>query len=126
MAGEVRYRPNSVAVVTVSNFKEGLAWFNQKLGFETEYVIEEMPWAEVRTNVPGFNIGLGQGDDAGKPGGAVLSFVVEDIAAARKALEARGVAFDGAIMDTPGVVKLTDFHDPDGNHYMLAEVPNQG
>jgi predicted enzyme related to lactoylglutathione lyase len=83
-----------------------------------------MPWAEVLTNVPGFNIGVGQGPDAGQHGGAILSFVVEDIAAARRQLEAKGVAFDGDIMDTPGVVRLTDFHDPDGNRYMLAEVPS--
>jgi len=119
------YRPSVVAAITVSDFKRALAWFNDVLGFPTEYVVEGMPWGEVRTNVPGLTIGISQSDGAG-PGGAVLTFGVEDIAASRAQLEARGVAFDGPTDELPGMVKLANFHDADGNRYMLAEVLNQG
>jgi catechol 2,3-dioxygenase-like lactoylglutathione lyase family enzyme len=43
---------------------------------------------------------------------------VDDVAAARSALEARGVAFAGDILDT-GVCHMAFFTDPDGNDLML-------
>jgi predicted enzyme related to lactoylglutathione lyase len=43
---------------------------------------------------------------------------VDDVAAARAALEARGVTFAGDILDT-GVCHMAFFHDPDGNAFML-------
>jgi catechol 2,3-dioxygenase-like lactoylglutathione lyase family enzyme len=43
---------------------------------------------------------------------------VDDVAAARKELEAKGVAFTGEIFDT-GVCHMAFFSDPDGNNLML-------
>jgi catechol 2,3-dioxygenase-like lactoylglutathione lyase family enzyme len=43
---------------------------------------------------------------------------VEDVAEARKALEAKGVEFMGDILDT-GVCHMAFFTDPDGNDVML-------
>ena len=43
---------------------------------------------------------------------------VEDVEAARKELEAKGVEFIGEIMDT-GVCHMAFFTDPDGNDLML-------
>jgi catechol 2,3-dioxygenase-like lactoylglutathione lyase family enzyme len=43
---------------------------------------------------------------------------VEDVAAARKELEAKGVEFMGDILDT-GVCHMAFFTDPDGNDLML-------
>ncbi len=43
---------------------------------------------------------------------------VEDVAAARRALEEKGVEFLGEIMDT-GVCHMAFFADPDGNNLML-------
>ncbi len=43
---------------------------------------------------------------------------VEDMEAARVALESRGVAFSGDTMDT-GVCFMSHFRDPDGNALML-------
>jgi predicted enzyme related to lactoylglutathione lyase len=43
---------------------------------------------------------------------------VEDVAAARGELESRGVAFNGAILDT-SVCHMAFFADPDGNALML-------
>jgi len=43
---------------------------------------------------------------------------VEDVPAARAALEAKGVEFTGEILDT-GVCKMALFTDPDGNDLML-------
>ncbi len=43
---------------------------------------------------------------------------VDDVAAARKELEAKGVEFNGEILDT-GVCHMALFTDPDGNDLML-------
>jgi len=49
---------------------------------------------------------------------AGLALRVSDVAAARAELEAKGVAFEGEIVDT-GVCHMTFFEDPDGNKLML-------
>ncbi|HEY6112740.1 MAG TPA: VOC family protein, partial [Gaiellaceae bacterium] len=43
---------------------------------------------------------------------------VEDVAAARGELEAKGVQFDGETLDT-GVCHMAGFRDPDGNELTL-------
>jgi len=52
------------------------------------------------------------------PSPAGLALRVQDVAAARAALEAKGVEFDGETIDT-GVCHMAFFRDPDGNALML-------
>ena len=52
------------------------------------------------------------------PHTAMIALRVADVAAARTALEQRGVEFDGDIFDT-GVCHMAFFRDPDGNALML-------
>ena len=52
-----------------------------------------------------------------QPSGIALLHV-EDVAAARAELEAKGVQFDGETRDT-GVCHMADFRDPDGNVLVL-------
>ena len=47
-----------------------------------------------------------------------IALHVDDVAAARAALEARGVSFSGEILDT-GVCHMAFFKDPDGNSLLL-------
>ena len=49
---------------------------------------------------------------------AHLALNVDDVAAARAELEAKGVEFQGEILDT-GVCHMAFFTDPDGNDLML-------
>ena len=49
---------------------------------------------------------------------AHLALHVDDVAAARAELEAKGVEFMGDILDT-GVCHMAFFQDPDGNDLML-------
>lgn len=49
---------------------------------------------------------------------AHLALHVDDVAAARKELEAKGVTFFGDILDT-GACHMAFFTDPDGNDLML-------
>jgi len=51
----------------------------------------------------------------------VLNFgVLGDIEAARRALEVRGVVFEGPTVVIPGKVRLAAFKDPDGYRIRLA------
>ena len=52
------------------------------------------------------------------PSPAGIAIRVPDVAAARTDLEAKGVQFDGDIVDT-GVCHFAFFKDPDGNALML-------
>ena len=52
------------------------------------------------------------------PSPAGIAIRVPDVAAARADLEAKGVQFDGEIVDT-GVCHFAFFKDPDGNALML-------
>ena len=52
------------------------------------------------------------------PSPAGIAIRVPDVAAARGELEAKGVHFDGEIVDT-GVCHFAFFKDPDGNRLML-------
>jgi catechol 2,3-dioxygenase-like lactoylglutathione lyase family enzyme len=52
------------------------------------------------------------------PSEAGIAIRVPDVAAARAELEAKGVQFDGDIVDT-GVCHFAFFKDPDGNKLML-------
>ena len=52
------------------------------------------------------------------PSPAGIAIRVPDVAVARAALEAKGVEFDGEIVDT-GVCHFAFFKDPDGNTLML-------
>jgi predicted enzyme related to lactoylglutathione lyase len=52
------------------------------------------------------------------PNPNAIALHVDDVGEARAELEARGVAFEGEILDT-GVCHMGFFHDPDGNALML-------
>jgi predicted enzyme related to lactoylglutathione lyase len=52
-----------------------------------------------------------------QPNGIAL-LRVEDVAAARRELEAKGVEFVGETVDT-GVCHMATFRDPDGNELVL-------
>jgi catechol 2,3-dioxygenase-like lactoylglutathione lyase family enzyme len=52
------------------------------------------------------------------PSPAGIAIRVADVAASRAELEAKGVQFDGEIVDT-GVCHFAFFQDPDGNRLML-------
>ena len=58
------------------------------------------------------------GDTWSGPHSAHVALRVPDVAEARKELEAKGVVFEGDILDT-SVCHMAFFKDPDGNQLML-------
>lgn len=55
-----------------------------------------------------------------RPNTLPIAFRVDDIAAARAALEAKGIGFAADTLDT-GVCHMAFFEDPDGNALMLHQ-----
>lgn len=121
MGPTFRYRPELTCAIGVKDLAASLAWYLDKLGFEKVFEIPEHGWAEVKTSLAGVTIGLSQVEDPKVLGGATLVFGVEDIEAAKAELEAKGVRFDGGIMEIPGMVKLATFFDGDGHKFMFSQ-----
>ena len=95
-------------------------WYRDKLGFELLYHADEAGWSELQTMTTGVTLGLGEQAEPA-PGNTVPVFGIADIAAARAALEAAEVKFDGPTEVIEGMVSTATFYDPDGNALMLAQ-----
>lgn len=107
----------------VSDLDKALAWYQEMLGCELIYKVDEMGWAEVTSPVARVAIGLSQVERP-KTTGCVPVWAVADIDQARADLEARHVRFDGDTLTLPGMVRLATFFDPDGNAWMLSQSLN--
>ncbi len=105
----------------VKDRKASAAWYQKMLGFTFLYDVEHIGWCELATETPGVNIGLSQVESPKMGGGAVPTFGVVNLDAARAALEKQGVKFDGKTMTIPEMVKLATFFDLDGNAMMLFQ-----
>jgi catechol 2,3-dioxygenase-like lactoylglutathione lyase family enzyme len=95
-----------------------VAFYSEVLGLELSYRAGN-GWAEFRAGP--IRLALHGTDEAELPPGGTVVFRVEDLDAARWALEQRGVEFDGHEAEVPGVGRFATFHDPDGNPVQLIE-----
>lgn len=106
--------------LSVKDRHASAAWYADKLGFEVLYHVDEAGWSEMATMTDGVTLGLGEHTEPA-PGNCVPVFGIDDIEAARSALEGAGVKFDGPTDVVEGMVKTATFYDPDGNALMLAQ-----
>jgi catechol 2,3-dioxygenase-like lactoylglutathione lyase family enzyme len=95
-----------------------VAFYEGTLGLELVHRSGD-GWAEFRAGPVKLALHGIEGDDL--PAGGTIVFRVEDLDAARWALQQRGVAFDGHEAEVPGVGRFDTFHDPDGNPVQLIE-----
>jgi predicted enzyme related to lactoylglutathione lyase len=113
-----------VAFVHTDHLAELAAWFGDVIGLATRY--EDDHWIEFacedgsRFALDG--TGFARSEVEAQP--VVISFRVDDLAAAVATLSARGVAFypdaDRAIHDV-GPTLVASFRDPRGTWYQLAQ-----
>ena len=107
----------------VTDLARALEWYSDVLGFSVLHHVPENGWAELQTPVDRVRVGLTE-VEAMPPagGGAVLTFNVHNVDAARAYLETRDdVRFDGDSCTIEGWVRLATLYDPDGNVLMLAQ-----
>jgi catechol 2,3-dioxygenase-like lactoylglutathione lyase family enzyme len=119
--GPIAYAGHMTAAIGVTDMERSRSWFQDLLGFEPIYTLADWGWCELRTSIPGVNLGIGQEETVTPQGGATLTFGVTDIAAARAYLERNEVHFDGDTREIEGMVRLATFYDLDGNTFMLAQ-----
>ena len=107
----------------VTDLERAIAWYEGVLDFEVIHHVPEAGWAELQTPVEDVRVGLTAVEQMPAPGGgAVLTFNVRDVDAARTYLESlEDVRFDGDTCTIEGWVRLATVFDPDGNPLMLAQ-----
>jgi catechol 2,3-dioxygenase-like lactoylglutathione lyase family enzyme len=139
----VDYRLELV-LVPVSDVDRAKAFYTEKLGFSLDVDTQPTPeFRVVQMTPPGSacSITIGTGITDAEPGSyRGTHLVVTDIVAARDELVARGLEvsevrhFDRAVGEwQPGpdpergrYASFADFADPDGNTWVLQEVPEEG
>jgi predicted enzyme related to lactoylglutathione lyase len=120
------YTQDLLIQLAVSDLDHALEFYCETLGFELEERADELQWARVGLGIAGVTLGLGQQTNVEGSGSLSLNLGVADIDRARQCLESKGVVFAGPTITIPGVVRLADFADPDGNRIRLAaDIPPQ-
>ncbi len=115
------YVPEVTASLGVTDLEAAISWYRSVLGFELLYRMDEIGWCEMRTGMPGVNLGLSQVETVPQGGGATVVWGVADIEEAKASLDTLNVRTDGGIQVIPDMVKLITFFDPDGNAMMLSQ-----
>lgn len=101
------------------DIEASVAFYGETLGLRRSVYMPERNYAEFETG----NLTLGVIDAekmglAHHPQPTEIALHVEDVEAARKTLEERGVEFGGETLDT-GVCHMAFFADPESNKLML-------
>ncbi len=115
--------------VPVSDIDRAKAFYVEKLGFSADHDVRPNDKVRVcQLTPPGSacSIVLGKGlPGIEMPSGSLrgLHLVVADIIKAREALASRDVAV-GEVVDMGGI-KFVPFSDPDGNTWVLQEIPGR-
>jgi predicted enzyme related to lactoylglutathione lyase len=105
--------------VPTEDYDAAVKFYGETLGLPFGKRWGDMPGGEFETG--NLTIAIMQSEAFGqefKPHGLPIEFHVDDVEAARKELESRGVEFEGDILDS-GVCHQTFFRDPDGNALAL-------
>lgn len=107
----------------VSDLDASRAWYRDVLGLEPSQVYQRPGKPALGAEFETGTVTLALVDPTAvgrelKPNAFPIALRVEDVAAARATLEAKGVEFFGDTIDT-GVCHMAFFADPDGNAFML-------
>jgi catechol 2,3-dioxygenase-like lactoylglutathione lyase family enzyme len=105
--------------VFVKDYPAAQKFYGEVLGLEQSKDYEKIPAGEYETGSLTLQVmdATAIGRDF-EPSGHPIAFHVEDVEAARARLEAQGVEFLAATMDS-GVCHMAFFRDPDGNALMF-------
>ena len=119
MTAPIQVSGTDFLTVFVTDYPRALAFYCDLLGLEHTVDYGKIPAGEVETG----SLTLQVTDAASvgqefQPRRHPLALHVEDVGAARAALEAEGVEFHAETIDS-GVCHMAFFSDPDGNALML-------
>jgi len=100
----------------VKDYAKSAKWYAATLGFAEIWRMEDRK-----------GVGFGVGDNSATinlfqvDGAPQLIVQVERVDDARRELEGKGVAFEGATQTLPGIGRFAGFRDPDGNRIALLD-----
>ncbi|ATY33641.1 VOC family protein [Sphingomonas psychrotolerans] len=117
----IAYDGGLTCAINVSSLDRSIRWYCDVLGMKLIYRMDEIAWCELSTSVSRVNVGLSEVEQVPVGGGAVLTFGVTDLDAAKAALDAAEVRQDGPAQEIPGMVRLLTFYDPDGSALMFYQ-----
>ena len=103
----------------VRDFDRAVAFYGDTLGLHRSVHVPDRGFAEFETG--NLTLSLIDPEKMGmqhRTGHNTIALKVDDVAAARAALESRGVEFHGDILDS-GVCHMAFFNDSEGNALML-------
>ncbi|MGH2972513.1 MAG: VOC family protein [Gaiellaceae bacterium] len=104
--------------VPVTDMERATRFYEETLGLP-KISTRGFPEFQLGENVSVYLIRMEDvGSSWSAPHSAHIALRVPDVAETRKELEAKGVEFDGDILDT-SVCHMAFFKDPDGNQFML-------
>lgn len=112
--------------VPVSDVDRAKAFYVEQVGFHVDHDVQPGNGMRVvQLTPPGsacsIVIGIGLGETSATRLVKGLHLVVADIHKAREALASRGVEVGD--VDDMGGIKYVSFSDPDGNSWLLQEIP---
>jgi catechol 2,3-dioxygenase-like lactoylglutathione lyase family enzyme len=117
-----------VVPLPVSDIDRAKAFYVDKVGFHLDHDVqpnENMRVVQLTPPGSGCSVvmGIGLGEMSDIPPGSIkgLHLVVKDIRNVRSILAGRGVEV-GEVMDMGGILYV-GFSDPDGNSWLLQEIP---
>ena len=105
-----------IAVAPVTNQVTAVNWYQRLLGREPDVV----PTDDVAEWQLADKAWLQVGTDPDRAGGTTVVLVVSDIDAQRAACAEADVAL-GEVVEYPGIVKMVDAVDPDGNKVTFVQ-----
>jgi catechol 2,3-dioxygenase-like lactoylglutathione lyase family enzyme len=99
----------------VRDLDRALAFYTGKLGFTELYRDEDARW--MRLAWDGTELAVAETPEAT---GAVLAVAVDDVKEEADRLRKAGVDV-GVVVEIPGMIRLLDVFDPDGNRLQLTQ-----
>lgn len=109
--------------VVVKDIEKAIEFYTKVMGLKLAEFSKEHNWAEFEGHDGGPRLGACQPYMGEKPGqNAVVTLDVDDIVAAKKELQAKGVECLGDIVEVPGHVKMQTIQDKDGNTFQIVQM----
>ena len=102
----------------VSDLAAARVFYTEILGFAESFVDEDERWAALDRGAT--EIALGEGEPEPGEEDVVATIDVEDVKAERERLERAQVEV-GTVLELPGLMRLVDVFDPDGNRIQLSQ-----
>jgi catechol 2,3-dioxygenase-like lactoylglutathione lyase family enzyme len=117
-----------LVAIPVTDVERAKAFYVDQVGFNADHdhqVSEHLRFVQLTPPGSACSIVLGTGVTPMPPGSQKgLQVVVDDVAAAREQLVARGV--DASEVDEQPWGLFVTFSDPDGNTWALQQIPSRG